>query len=1661
MQPIDFDIVPGNYYQIMDWFKKGSIDAAIVSAMMGKLLVEDGFPAFELSEITNDLERPMEGHPPDGHWPFVAVMSKTVIENKSDPAEFYDSFLKCIYNTSKDRLRNLSNGCEKEFHLNLVSHLSSTAFIAPFLHATEWLSKQLREDHLSKDQITRVKDSFWTEFFRNVEFQFDHASDHLGPCNEGSIFFTFSSANLQPDTCLSQWTKLQEHRESRQAPIPNNLLIFNLATARRILNDRRILHQEDLAHWIPDPSDMKRIFHSSHGYVGIALYNGRRHQPFWDSINAAFNQSATLKEYYRKWYQEGRYDFTIEDTLRFLLQDQHNSNLARLSLVLPGGGVKSAYQAKMLDLLYENHNLINEGEHEAIVALKETERTAMSSGKNNLTEREMGSSADTDIGPITPLVVNEIVGTSGGAMVGMFAALLHDTKPNAEQLTSLWRNSKNLILSSHDVYALLDSPRWFSFLTILVIFAVVISLARQLHFLGLSRLEPVRFSSHPIPWLYWALYFLVLAVPAALFYLSGPYRENIHWTEGIALFAFLFLTNLIVNCVGIKSDAPLYSPPRVVYLFFIIGFLLVVAPLLDTWTKSGILVVKMVDSDLLLRNSLFMSGLIVLLLGIIALAYTQSMRLILEDLDGHFGRWIMLLMAVGLTYFFIAVAVGLDQATLLELTDQFWIVLFLAAASTSVLMVIIGISKDTQASKLKFLRRGLVAVAEDHILGERYSRKPLLLIITLFGTGFFLWYYHDAPAIYGNRYALEFFKAKLDKALNLKDQGTSPLYANLTVTATSLDTVRISDRDLEPGGIYFSFRRINRSNMGFIDYSDVPFENNRIFIHRNYDKDFRDFLLNAVFASGSPSPIFPAHAVNVQGADFHLIDGGYVHTVPLEGAKLINARQVLLLRSSPDIWREGHPTPSDLRVTPTNTLRSVVAKLLPFLFDQAQEIDKSVASDMVVASISPHAENQPFPFLADFRSTQVSKVIQSAKNDYDIKRRVGLVESWGAPPYSIAIRGGFNNRRRHLHLTGTGWLHSVRTSLMKRITEREEQISESGSNDKYIAFVELDHACFANNIVGALLARMIMDQAYPGDSEDFWNAVERPAIREDLSDYWKSHHGEPLPRDPRMWSSEFRDYFVMFYGEYEDRAKVNMELADEWAAKLLAFLPSDTMESIIRKVWDQNPQHQSKPLDILSVKYTRKVTIYLQVNLYDQMRELLQELNSLGWHVYGYSSASEYLAKYVLDNLLGASGTFTAVGPPSTGNNGHKLRNATEEIVKHASLLVGTKPYNFVAANKEPTRLIISKDMVVQRTTTYELLQPRDLFLKTFIPAISFDVGNKYDASFNQSALIEADQYKDETGFSYLNYEPKYPEDREVGLETLAQKKANLIVALGAGFELPIKKVANKYPDIQFVILDKALSESISIPPNLRSISFAEHEASFLAGHYAASKNNARIGFIAGRQLDSINSMLSGYIAGAKMRSPTIEIVGCSIGTNDSAWTNQSGGEQAARHMLSKGIDVIFVAAGKANLGVYHAGHNHNRAGYDIKAKIIGSDLIQEDQFPNTIIGTVTKDTGRIVKQMFRSLTPPVNREEQDDKFDWSFRTRTLGLERQDVDFVMTRRETDHEEKQLIGKLREGIINGLISINRESHELPLCSTLGKAGDINYLTNQPLALVDLR
>lgn len=296
-------------------------------------------------------------------------------------------------------------------------------------------------------------------------------------------------------------------------------------------------------------------------------------------------------------------------------------------------------------------------------------------------------------------------------------------------------------------------------------------------------------------------------------------------------------------------------------------------------------------------------------------------------------------------------------------------------------------------------------------------------------------------------------------------------------------------------------------------------------------------------------------------------------------------------------------------------------------------------------------------------------------------------------------------------------------------------------------------------------------------------------------------------------------------------------------------------------------------------------------------------------------------------------------------------------------------------------------------------------------PAIIYDLGGKFDKSFNESAFNGATGWSEETGKEFVDLELQNDAQREQALRQFARRGSNPIVVPGFLWGAALDKVAPEFPDTQFAIIDMVVDQ-----PNVRSILFKEEEGSYLVGALAAMKSETgKLGFVGGMDISLIHAFACGYAQGAMAINPDVEVYQNMTGTTPAAWNDPVTGGELAKAQFNRGADIVFHAAGGTGLGVLQAAADEGKLA-------IGVDSNQNHLQPGTVLTSMIKRVDVAVADTFEDGVGNT----------WSAGIQSLGLEQDGVGYALDEHNesliTD-EMKAKVEELRAKIIAGEIVVH--------------------------------
>jgi predicted acylesterase/phospholipase RssA len=413
-------------------------------------------------------------------------------------------------------------------------------------------------------------------------------------------------------------------------------------------------------------------------------------------------------------------------------------------------------------------------------------------------------------------------------------------------------------------------------------------------------------------------------------------------------------------------------------------------------------------------------GALLALIGFVLALPGQRSRFRLEGARQFVDSVLLLVVALALTVYAVLAAVARlwpDRMTLFELTREFWLGLLAVSLLVSSLVLLWGRLGSDRSRAANGLRAALLYLTGRHPNGNLVSRRFVRLgLIAVLGVAW--WNFVVAPGLYGNRPARDYFRSVNDRfdlqysALHPGAPSAYRLTAQLLAPANALEQETGSGtrfvlavpgsqpcpairQPAGSGSIWYRFHIVDQGGHQTPSTGDGC-----------EDLDLtaaepRERLLDFVFASGSPFPIFPAHRVRTKllAKEEALVDGGYTNNTPVEAAGTLGAEQVLIVNSSPLACAESTSWFVRLMRTLQGPMVDNALRLPGFFYERSQQLDRRSRASLFVVSLSPSCQPD-WPLLSDFRESVVSRMLDAA--DQDRHRRIGAVEGWGPPRFQVS-----------------------------------------------------------------------------------------------------------------------------------------------------------------------------------------------------------------------------------------------------------------------------------------------------------------------------------------------------------------------------------------------------------------------------------------------------------------------------------------------------------------------------------------------------------------------------------------------------------------------------------------------------------------------------------
>jgi basic membrane protein A len=309
-----------------------------------------------------------------------------------------------------------------------------------------------------------------------------------------------------------------------------------------------------------------------------------------------------------------------------------------------------------------------------------------------------------------------------------------------------------------------------------------------------------------------------------------------------------------------------------------------------------------------------------------------------------------------------------------------------------------------------------------------------------------------------------------------------------------------------------------------------------------------------------------------------------------------------------------------------------------------------------------------------------------------------------------------------------------------------------------------------------------------------------------------------------------------------------------------------------------------------------------------------------------------------------------------------------------------------------------------------------------------FDVTGRGDKSFNDAAAAALDKAKSDYGITGQESTPTAADgsDRPERIKAMAGNTA-LVVANGFLWGDATTASATENPNQEYAIIDSVVADSAGKPlPNVRSMTFAANEGSFLVGAAAAcASKSGKIGFIGGVNNTLINNFEVGFTAGAKQVNPnaTVEVKYISEPPETKGFNDPASGKSIAKAMYDSGIDVVYAAAGGSGKGMFEAVVETGKKPGEVYAIGVDSDqylTASPDQQPYIL----TSALKRVDVATYEAITDALNGKLTGE-------IKTYDLKNNGVGYAVSNKDINNYAGTL-EDLKQQIVSGKITVPSKS-----------------------------
>jgi basic membrane protein A len=213
------------------------------------------------------------------------------------------------------------------------------------------------------------------------------------------------------------------------------------------------------------------------------------------------------------------------------------------------------------------------------------------------------------------------------------------------------------------------------------------------------------------------------------------------------------------------------------------------------------------------------------------------------------------------------------------------------------------------------------------------------------------------------------------------------------------------------------------------------------------------------------------------------------------------------------------------------------------------------------------------------------------------------------------------------------------------------------------------------------------------------------------------------------------------------------------------------------------------------------------------------------------------------------------------------------------------------------------------------------------------DINQLNDHGFNQLAYMGLQRAERDLGITGTVLQSASAQYYVPNLAQAARDGADLVISVGFDQANAVAKVAAKFPNTHFAIIDVDQSTLAGKPKNVLGLLFREQQVGYLAGYLAGLVAKQQpgpdvIGTVGGQKQPPVDRYIAGYQAGARKADPGVTL----LNGYSQDWVDIAKCKEIALNQIAQGSTIEFQVAGGCGLGALAAARQKHVWGIGVDA---------------------------------------------------------------------------------------------------------------------------------